>query len=223
MKFLCPSILSADFTKLGEEISIIEQAGADVIHCDIMDGHFVPNISFGPKIVGDLKKITKLPLDVHLMIENADFFIPEFINAGAGMISVHYENNIHLHRTIHLIKDKGVKAGVVINPGTPVIMLSEVLSEVDFVLIMSVNPGFGGQKFIANSLNKIRLLKEMISGINSKCLIEVDGGISIQNIPDLCKAGADMFVAGASIFMANDKLKAARDLKQAISAFDATS
>jgi len=159
MKKICPSILSADFAKLKEEIKDVEKAGADIIHCDIMDGHFVPNISFGSKIVADVNKITDLPLDVHLMIDNSEYFIDEFYKAGADFISVHYENNFHLNRVITRIKSLGIKAGVVLNPATPVSMLTEIIEYADFILIMSVNPGFGGQKFITNSVAKIRDLK----------------------------------------------------------------
>ncbi len=219
MKFICPSILSADFSRLGEEIRIVEDAGADIIHCDIMDGSFVPNISFGAKVIRDVRKITSLPLDVHLMINNADMHIPEFIKAGANFISVHYENNTHLHRTISTIKDAGIKAGVVINPATPVFILEDIISTVDFVLVMSVNPGFGGQKFIEHSYNKIKELKDMIIQLNEDCLIEVDGGVSIHNIGDLCNAGADMFVAGSSVFNAVDKTQAITKLKEAVSQF----
>lgn len=215
-KYLCPSILSADFTKLGEEIRMLEEGGADIIHCDIMDGAFVPNISFGPKIVGDLRKITSLPLDVHLMINNADQRIPDFIKAGANMISVHLENNTHLDRTVNLIKQLGAKAGVVLNPSTPVLLLADIIEYSDYILLMSVNPGFGGQKFIGNSMKKVQQLRKLLDGSGSECLIEVDGGVGPENIAELCRAGADMFVAGASIFYSKDKLEATRQLKKAI-------
>lgn len=219
MKYICPSILSANFARLEDEIKIVEEAGADVIHCDIMDGRFVPNISFGPKVISDIREVTSLPLDVHLMINNSDNLIPEFIKAGANLISVHYENNTHLQRTISKIKDADVKAGVVINPATPVFMLEDIIEEIDFVLVMSVNPGFGGQKFIENTYKKIRELKNMISNLNENCLIEVDGGIGLHNIADLCIAGADMFVAGASVFEASDKALAVKSLKEAVTHF----
>ncbi len=219
MKLICPSILSANFAELGNEIKLVEEAGADIIHCDIMDGSFVPNISFGPKIVNDVNSVTDLPLDVHLMINNADNLISEFVKSGADMISVHYENNTHLDRTIHRIKDSGIKAGVVINPATPVFMLEDIVQELDYVLVMSVNPGFGGQKFIVNSLSKISELKEMLNDLNDKCLIEVDGGVTAENISELARAGADMFVAGASIFHSDNKAKALKDLKEAVSIF----
>lgn len=216
MKKICPSILSADFANLKEQISEVEKAGADIIHCDIMDGNFVPNISFGAKIVSDVNKITDLPLDVHLMINNPERFIPEFHKAGADYISVHYENNTHLNRTINQIKNLNIRAGVVINPATPVFMLDDIIEYVDYVLIMSVNPGFGGQKFITNSLKKIRRLKEKIIANNYKCEIEVDGGIGMDNIGIVSEAGADMFVCGASVFESKDKTEVIKKMKAII-------
>ncbi len=216
IKKICPSILSADFSKLKDEIIEVEEAGADIIHCDIMDGHFVPNISFGAKIVSDVDKITDLPLDVHFMIDNPERFIDEFHRAGANYISVHFENNLHLNRIIHQIKDLGIKAGVVLNPSTPVFMLEDIIRFVDYVLIMSVNPGFGGQKFIDNSVRKIGKLKEMISGYNPDCCIEVDGGIGVDNIKEISEAGADMFVCGASIFNSGNKKDAIKKMKSII-------
>jgi len=204
-KKISPSILSADFSKLGSEIKEIENAGADLIHCDIMDGHFVPNISYGPYIVSVVNKITTLPLDVHLMIDNADKYIQDFYKAGADYISIHYENNIHLHRIIKQIKDSGIKAGVALNPATTISVLNDILSICDFVLIMSVNPGFGGQKFIAETLQKIIELRRIIDGFGYKCLIEVDGGINQDNIKMVSDAGADIIVAGASIFSQKNK------------------
>lgn len=215
-KLLCPSVLSADFSKLGDDIIDVESAGADVIHCDIMDGHFVPNITFGPDVVAKINEITELPLDVHLMIDSPDKFIRNFCEAGADYISVHYENNMHLNRLINYIKSFNVKAGVVINPSTPVNMLSDIITEVDFVLIMSVNPGFGGQKYIANSLEKVKELKKLINLKNPDCLIEIDGGISEENIKILANNGVDMFVCGASIFKAKDKKKMTKKLKELI-------
>lgn len=217
MKKICPSILSADFAILREEISEVEKAGADIIHCDIMDGSFVPNISFGAKIVSDLNKFTDLPLDVHLMINNPDRFISEFHRAGADYISVHYENNTHLNRTIDKIKNLNIKAGVVINPATPVFMLDNILEYVDYVLIMSVNPGFGGQKFIPGSLKKIKQLKEKIVNDNYKCEIEVDGGIGLDNIGIVSMAGADMFVCGASVFDSKNRTEVIQKMKSIIS------
>ncbi|MBS1518466.1 MAG: ribulose-phosphate 3-epimerase [Bacteroidetes bacterium] len=205
MKKILPSILSADFSKLGEEIKQVESFGADIIHCDIMDGSFVPNISFGPKIVSWVNRITDLPLDVHLMINHPEKYITEFHAAGADMISVHFENNYHLDRVIHSIKDLGIKAGVVLNPATPVFMLEDILGICDYVLLMSVNPGFGGQKFLDNSLRKIAELKSMITGRGFKTLIEVDGGVDLSNIKNISQAGADMFVCGSSIFNSPDR------------------
>lgn len=217
MKKICPSILSADFAKLKEEIKDVEKAGADIIHCDIMDGHFVPNISFGSKIVADVNKITDLPLDVHLMIDNSEYFIDEFFKSGADFISVHYENNFHLNRVITRIKSLGIKAGVVLNPATPVSMLTEIIEYADFILIMSVNPGFGGQKFITNSVAKIRELKNLITKGNYNCLIEIDGGVDIGNIKELSDAGADMFVCGSSIFNSGNRSETIRKMKEIVS------
>jgi ribulose-phosphate 3-epimerase len=216
-KLLCPSILSADFSKLSVDIKEVESAGADIIHCDIMDGHFVPNITFGPDVVAKINDITNLPLDVHLMIDSPEKYIKNFSDAGADYISVHYENNIHLNRLINLIKSYNVKAGVAINPATPVNLLADIINDVDFVLIMSVNPGFGGQKFIANSIKKIKQLKELIDENNAKCLIEIDGGIGEDNIKLVSTSGVDMFVCGASIFKAKDKKGETRKLKELIS------
>lgn len=215
-KLLCPSVLSADFSRLGEEIKEVESAGADVIHCDIMDGHFVPNITFGPDMVSRINEITKLPLDVHLMIDSPDKYIKNFCDAGADYISVHYENNVHLNRLVNYIKSFKVKAGVVINPSTPVSLLSEIITDADFILIMSVNPGFGGQKFIQGSFEKVKELKKLIKLKNPECLIEIDGGIGVENIKALAVAGVDMFVCGASIFKAGDKKQQTGKLKELI-------
>ena len=217
MKKICPSILSADFSDLKNQIIEVEKAGADIIHCDIMDGSFVPNISFGAKVVSDVNKITTLPLDVHLMINHPERFLSQFHKAGADYISVHYENNLHLNRIINQIKDFGIKAGVVLNPSTPVFMLDDIMEYVDFVLIMSVNPGFGGQKFISNSLDKIKRLKDKIIANNYKCEIEVDGGIGLDNIKEISDAGADMFVSGASIFDSENIDKVIKKMKSAVS------
>lgn len=194
MKLLAPSILSADFWRLGEQIQECIEGGADIIHFDVMDGHFVPNITFGPVLLESIKKHCPLPLDAHLMIENPDKYIPDFIKAGADMVSVHVENTPHLHRTIDLIKSLGAKAGVVINPATPLSSLEEIIYYVDFVLLMSVNPGFGGQKFIDRSLIKLKRLKAMVKSINPNILIEVDGGIKEDNILEVARAGADIHV-----------------------------
>jgi ribulose-phosphate 3-epimerase len=215
-KLLCPSILSADFSNLNSDIKEVESAGADVIHCDIMDGHFVPNITFGPDIVKRINEITELPLDVHLMINSPDKYIKNFCDAGADYISVHSENNIHLNRLINYIKSFNVKAGIAINPATPVSSLSEIISDVDFVLIMSVNPGFGGQKFIENSIEKVKHLKSLINQKNPNCIIEIDGGIGEDNIKMLSDIGVDMFVCGASVFKAKDKKEKIKTLKKLI-------
>ncbi len=216
MKKICPSILSADFGKLAEEIKSVESAGADIIHCDIMDGHFVPNLTFGPDIVSKVNEITDLPLDVHLMINSPEKFIEAFQKAGADYISVHLENNYHLNRLLNRIKDLKVKAGVAINPSTPVKALEYVLEYADFVLVMSVNPGFGGQKFVSNSLNKVRELKEIILKHNYNCLIEIDGGIGPANIKEVSDAGVDMFVCGASVFKSEDVKKSVAGMKKII-------
>jgi ribulose-phosphate 3-epimerase len=200
MKLIAPSILSADFSKLGEEIRAVEDAGANLIHIDVMDGHFVPNITIGPMIVQASKKITSLPLDVHLMIENPDFFIPDFINSGADIISVHVEACIHLHRTVQLIKESGIKAGVVLNPSTPLSTIEWIIEDLDYVVLMSVNPGFGGQTFIPNTLDKIKTLRKMINDRGLSILIEIDGGVNNKTIASVSNAGADVFVAGSAVF-----------------------
>lgn len=216
-KLLCPSILSADFSKLGEDIKKVESGGADVIHCDIMDGSFVPNITFGPGVVKKINEITNLPLDVHLMIDSPEKYVKNFADAGADFISVHFENNIHLNRLVNYIKSLHVKAGVVINPSTPVSCLAEIICDVDFVLVMSVNPGFGGQKFIENSVDKIKQLKNLINLKNPHCLVEMDGGIGEDNIKMLSDLGVDMFVCGASVFNADDVILKTKLLKSLIS------
>lgn len=210
-------MLAADFAILKDEILDVENAGADIIHCDIMDGNFVPNISFGSKIISVVNNITDLPLDVHLMINNPEKYVNSFYEAGADFISVHYENNFHLHRVISQIKDLGIKAGVVLNPSTPVSMLSEIIEYADFVLLMSVNPGFGGQKFISNVLNKVKQLREFIDKNNHDCLIEVDGGVDLNNIKELSDAGVNMFVCGSSIFNTKDRSKVIKEMKGLIS------
>jgi len=199
-KLIAPSILSADFNRLGEEVHAVEAAGADWIHADVMDGHFVPNITFGPLVVAAVRKITRLPIDVHLMIENPDRYIQAFAEAGANWISVQVETCPHLNRAVQQIKEAGAKAGVVLNPSTPLSALDWVLEYADYVLIMSVNPGFGGQAFIGNSLEKIRRLRRMIDERGVSTLIEVDGGIKENNIGEVSEAGADVFVAGSAIF-----------------------
>ncbi|MEK6680384.1 MAG: ribulose-phosphate 3-epimerase [Nitrospirota bacterium] len=201
MKKIAPSILSADFTKLGEEVKAVEAAGADWIHIDVMDGHFVPNITIGPLVVEAVRRITKLPLDVHLMIERPDDLIPEFIKAGSNYITVHVEACTHLHRTIQFIKEKGVKAGVSLNPATPLSQIDEgILEEIDLLLLMSVNPGFAGQKFIPSALKKIKDARRLIDSKGLKIELEIDGGVKIDNAGEISKAGADIIVSGSGIF-----------------------
>ena len=197
---LAPSILSADFARLGEQANAAVEGGAQLLHVDVMDGHFVPNITIGPPVVASLRKVVEVPLDVHLMIEDPDQFIPAFADAGADWISVHQEACVHLNRTLELIKTHHVKAGVVINPATPVQALGEVLDIVDYVLVMSVNPGFGGQKFIPGSLEKVRKLATMRTAKNLDYRIEIDGGVSLNNIAEITKAGVEILVAGNAVF-----------------------
>jgi ribulose-phosphate 3-epimerase len=204
MKLIAPSILSADFTRLKEEIQAVETAGADWIHADVMDGHFVPNLTFGPMVVEAVRKATALPIDVHLMIHEPDRYIADFAKAGATYISVHVETCAHLNRTVQLIRDSGARPGVVLNPATPLETLQWILEYLDFVLVMSVNPGFGGQRFIPNSIDKISHLKKMITEKRLQTLIQVDGGVSPQTIADIAAAGADVFVAGSAIFNSPD-------------------
>ena len=204
MKLIAPSILSADFSRLGDDVRAVEEAGADWIHIDVMDGHFVPNITMGPVVVEAVKRSTSLPLDVHLMIENPDRYIPDFAAAGAAWISVQVESCTHLNRTIQIIKESEAKAGVVLNPSTSLVSIEWVLENVDMVLIMSVNPGFGGQKFIPNSLEKIKALRGMIRERELSALIEVDGGVNKTTIEAVSRAGADVFVAGSAIFESGD-------------------
>ena len=197
---IAPSILSADFSRLGEEVRAVTAAGADVIHVDVMDGHFVPNITIGPLVVKAVRKVTELPLDVHLMIENPERYLEDFAQAGADWITVHVETGYHLHRTVHRIKELGKKAGVVLNPATPLAMVEHLLADVDLVMLMSVNPGFGGQSFIPATLPKIRRLREMITERGLPTGIEVDGGISPETLPGAVAAGANIFVAGSAVF-----------------------
>jgi len=210
---MAPSILSADFSRLGEEIRAVENAGADIIHIDVMDGHFVPNITIGPLVVASVRKITDLPLDVHLMIEDADRYIDDFAKAGADWITVHVEACPHLHRTVSRIKELGKKAGAVLNPATPLGTLDEILADVDLVMLMSVNPGFGGQSFIRSSLNKIKTLKNMIEDRGLEVGIEVDGGVSPATIKDVAGAGANIFVAGSAVFGQQDYAKEIMEMK----------
>jgi len=215
MVLIAPSILSADGGRLHEEITAVEKAGADWIHIDVMDGHFVPNITMGPAIISTLRKTTKLPFDVHLMIENPENYIESFAAAGADIITVHVEAVSHLHRTIDIIKKAGKKAGVSLNPATPLTQIEEILPDIDLLLIMSVNPGFGGQQFIKTTLPKIIKAKEMLSALSNKPLLEVDGGVNLQNISGIAQAGADVLVAGASIFGTDDYQKTISALKAA--------
>ncbi|WP_026585585.1 ribulose-phosphate 3-epimerase [Bacillus sp. J33] len=210
---IAPSILSADFSKLGEEIKDVERGGADYIHVDVMDGHFVPNITIGPLIVDAIRPVTKLPLDVHLMIENPDAYIEAFVNAGADYITVHVEACRHLHRTVHYIKSLGVKAGVVLNPATPVSAIDHIIEDIDMVLLMSVNPGFGGQKFIPSVLSKISAVKEMAESKGLNTEIEVDGGVNEETAKQCMEAGATVLVAGSAIYNQTDRAKAIAALK----------
>jgi ribulose-phosphate 3-epimerase len=201
---IAPSILSADFARLGDEVRALEAAGADYVHVDVMDGHFVPNITIGPLVVEAVRKVTKLPLDVHLMIENADRYIPDFARAGADIITVHQEAVPHLHRTVQLIKSLGKRAGVSLNPATPVGTLDVILAELDLVLVMTVNPGFGGQSFIPSGLAKIAALRRMIDERRLAVELEVDGGVKTDNIAAIAGAGAEVFVAGSAVFATPD-------------------
>ncbi|MCK1996207.1 ribulose-phosphate 3-epimerase [Psychrobacillus psychrodurans] len=212
---IAPSILAANFSKLGEEVLEVEKAGAELIHIDVMDGHFVPNITMGPIVVEALRPLTKLPLDVHLMIENADQYIESFAKAGADYITVHVEACPHLHRTIQLIRSFGVKPGVVLNPHTPIETIQHVLEDIDMVLFMTVNPGFGGQKFIHSVVPKVKQLSDIIKERNLSIEIEIDGGINEETIKPCVEAGATILVAGSAIYNAPDKAKALQTIKEA--------
>ena len=212
---IAPSILSADFANLGRDVAAVERGGADLIHVDVMDGHFVPNITIGPLVVRAIKRAASRPLDVHLMIEAPDRYIDEFVSAGADMLSVHVEAARHLHRTIALIKSRGIKAGAVLNPSTPASALQEMAADLDFVLVMSVNPGFGGQTFIPQSLEKLRRVREVLDKAGSSAPIEIDGGIDLSNASDVVAAGASILVAGHAIFSAPDAAAATRALRAA--------
>lgn len=214
MKRIAPSILSADFSRLGEEIAAVEQAGADWIHIDVMDGRFVPNITIGPAVVGHLRKCTGLPFDVHLMIEEPERYVDAFAAAGSDFLTVHAEASRHLHRTLSLIREKGVRPGVSINPASPLALVEEILPEVDLLLVMTVNPGFGGQKFIESVLPKIERARDLIARIAPRVILEVDGGITPENIGRVSAAGAEVFVAGAAVFGGGDYGEAIRRLKQ---------
>ncbi|MDD8014614.1 MAG: ribulose-phosphate 3-epimerase [Acidobacteriota bacterium] len=210
---IAPSILSADFSRIADAVRTAEAAGADLIHIDIMDGHFVPNLTLGPQIVAALKKQTSLPLDVHLMVENPRSFIPLFHDAGADWISIHLEASRHLHKDVTSIRELGAKAGLALNPATPLHLMREIIGELDFVLLLTVNPGWGGQKFIPSCMMKIRRLKDWIREEKLAAAVEIDGGVNLANFEDLIRAGADIFVAGSSIFRADDPAAVIRRMK----------
>ncbi len=211
---IAPSILSADFSRLGEEVRAVEAAGADVIHVDVMDGHFVPNITIGPLVVKAVRAVTSLPVDVHLMITNPDRYLQDFIDAGADWLTVHVEACVHLHRTLTYIRSKGKKAGAVLNPATSLSTLDYVLEEVDLVMLMSVNPGFGGQSFIESTLAKTARLRQMLDAVNPSAGIEIDGGVSPATIGRIASAGANIFVAGSAIYGQNDYQSVIRAMKE---------
>jgi ribulose-phosphate 3-epimerase len=217
MALIAPSILAADLSNLAEQIRLVEMGGADWIHCDIMDGHFVPNITFGPILVKAVRKVTSLPVDVHLMIENPDNYLEDFKKAGADHLLVHQENGVHLNRTINKIKELGMKAGVVINPATPVATLRDIAEYIDILLIMSVNPGFGGQSFISNSIRKIKEAVKLRNESGGQFKIEIDGGIDRETIVPAYKAGVDVFVSGSSVFKADNVTAAVMELKNLVS------
>lgn len=214
---IAPSILSADFTRLGEQIALVESGGASYIHVDVMDGHFVPNLTIGPFIVQAVRRATRLPIDTHLMIERPDNFIAEFARAGANLISVHPEATYHLNRTLNYIRQAGCQAGLVLNPATPLAYIEEVIDDIDYVLLMSVNPGFGGQKFIRSSLDKLRRLRALLDSFGHRgrqVRIEIDGGIGPENAAEVAAAGAEIFVAGSAVFGAPDPAQAVRELSR---------
>jgi len=217
---IAPSILSANFTKIEDAAKIAEEAGADLLHIDIMDGHFVPNLTFGPQLVTALKKITSLPLDVHLMVENPRFFIPLFHEAGADMISIHLEASTHLHKDITLIKEFNKKAGVALNPATPIHLMHDILKELDFILLMTVNPGWGGQEFIESCHSKISQLKNWIQGQKLQIPIEIDGGVKLENMEELIMDGTDILVAGSSVFGEKNPKKTIQKMKEIVKKFE---
>jgi ribulose-phosphate 3-epimerase len=215
---IAPSILSADFAALGAAVAAVERGGADLIHVDVMDGHFVPNITIGPPVVASLKRVAKVPLDVHLMISDPDRYLEAFAKAGAAYLSVHVEVLPHLHRTVHAIQGLGVKAGVVLNPSTPVSVLQDIAPDVDFVMVMAVNPGFGGQTFIPRSESKVREVRALLDLVGNPAPVEIDGGVDLGNIGRVVVAGARMIVAGAAVFHSPDPERATRDLRAAAAA-----
>lgn len=216
MVMIAPSILSADFTRLGEEIRMAEEAGAEMIHIDVMDGHFVPNITIGQEVVRGIRKCTKRPFDLHLMIEEPDRYIPEFADAGSDIITVHFEACRHLHRTVQLIREMGRKAGVAINPATPTSVLEPILMDIDIVVVMSVNPGFGGQTFIPHSIARMREVKDMAQEKGHELLIEVDGGVKLQNVKSVVDAGADILVMGSGFFKADNYAELLSELRKIV-------
>ena len=214
MKQIAPSILSADFSQLTEEIQKVEEAGADLIHLDVMDGHFVPNLTFGPPVIASIRKVTRLPFDVHLMIEKPERSIQAFVDAGSDFITVHAEAETHINRTIAFIKEKGLRAGVSLNPATPLCLIEEIIKDIDLLMVMSVNPGFGGQIFIQNILEKIKKARNLIDEKAPDVLLEVDGGVNLENIRSLKEAGVDIFVAGSVIFKSKDYKQTIQSMKK---------
>lgn len=215
-KLIAPSILSADFSRLGDEVRAVEAAGADIIHFDVMDGHFVPNITVGPLVLEAVRKITRLPIDAHLMIDHPDQYVAEFVKAGANYVSVHVEASRHLHRSIQLIRSLGAKAGIALNPHTPVASMGYILDEVDFILVMTVNPGFGGQKFIPAAFKKVAELDQMRREHKLNFEIEIDGGVKVENIAEVSAAGVDIFVAGSAIFQSKDYADTIAQMRRAL-------
>ncbi len=218
MQKIAPSILSADGSRLGEEIAAVEAAGADMLHLDVMDGHFVPNLTIGPGLIASLRKTTRLPFDVHLMIENPERYIEAFAKAGSDRITIHVEAAVHLHRTIAMIRERGLRPGVSINPATPLCLIEPILPDIDLLLVMTVNPGFGGQKFINGMLPKITQAKGMIREIAPEVLLEVDGGVTLKNIRSIADAGADILVGGASIFESGNYTETIRAMRALLTA-----